>query len=124
HNPLHVLMPRLVDLAGASLAQPFQNDVRPQHQLGAAAAKELIELVRGQPAVPQELTGQGARITELALQSSGFFQLLCGQQLMAAQGLDQCCSAGNAHLSNPNRASAVEASRLHYGLPGPATRRM
>ena len=50
----------LEDLTHAALAQFLQQDVGAEQQFGAPAAKELIHLIRRQPASPDQLAGQGA----------------------------------------------------------------
>ena len=51
-------MPGLEDLAGAALAQPFQQDVRPVAQVSSPAGKHEIDLKGGQPAALQHGLGQ------------------------------------------------------------------
>ena len=57
-----VLVPGLEDLAGAALAEAFDQDIRTQQQTLTVVEKKLIDLVRGQPAALEQVAGQRPRL--------------------------------------------------------------
>ena len=58
-GPVHELMAGLEHLSHAAFAQAFQQQVRSQHQLGAAPLENMVGLVGGQPAALHQLLSEG-----------------------------------------------------------------
>ena len=55
----HEAMPGPEHLPHATTAQRLEEKILPQDELGAAALKELFELVGGHPALPDQLFAEG-----------------------------------------------------------------
>jgi hypothetical protein len=58
HHPAQLPVAGLEHLAHAAFAEALQEDVGAQQQFAALALEELIGLKGGQPAPPDQLTGQ------------------------------------------------------------------
>src|SRR5579885_2256104 len=48
-HPLQMAVPRLVDDAGRTLAEPLEQEIRPHHQRMMPTLRQLFELVRREP---------------------------------------------------------------------------
>jgi hypothetical protein len=95
HHPPQFLVAGLEDLAHAAGAQPCEEDIRPQHQVLAAALEQLVDLVGGEPIAVDQLLGQGARLGKVGLTGAAdFFQLPRLQNPALAKGRHQVGNGG------------------------------
>jgi hypothetical protein len=90
------------DLAHAALAYPFQQDIRPQDKLLAFSRKQMVSLVRGEPASFNQLTSECLWVREASLEGVHFLQLHRLQQPVLAKGVYQNPVKGNNDQGFPN----------------------
>src|SRR5208283_494017 len=94
----HFLMAGLEDQSHAALAEPFQDNIGTQQQVRAAPLKQLIDLVRGQPAAPNQFAGKGACIGALPLEGANQLIELCRlQESVLLEGIDKTGNGTNGH---------------------------
>src|SRR5262245_16212342 len=89
HEAIHPPMQSLVHSAHTSLSQSFQEQVRSQRQLRAAAGKKLVNLVSSKPFSADQHSEEFRGFAELGLQVWKLLQLVGFQKLMALDGVDQ-----------------------------------
>src|SRR5262245_50856008 len=67
-NPVHVLMAGLVNLAGSTLSDSLEDDVRADDQVGHSSLKDQVELIRREPSLLQQLLSQILGVLMIRLQ--------------------------------------------------------
>ena len=64
HHAAHGLVPGLEDLAHHAFAQPFQDQVRLEHQLAGLAGEDLVDLVGAEPFAFDQFARQRLHVGE------------------------------------------------------------
>ena len=100
-------VPGLEDLAHAAFAEPFQQDVTAQHQLGPLAQDQLIDLEGRQPAALDQVLGQCLGIAELGRPRRELVHALRLQQAVQAKRLDQVRDRRNGRHQLPQNRAGV-----------------
>src|SRR5262249_8674552 len=109
HDAVELLVLCLVDLSHTALAEPFQQDIRAEHQILAVALKQLIDLIRRKPAALQQIAGQRLRITESPFQLTiHFLKLGSVEQCQFGEAVDQGGDRSDGHASHSARRERPE----------------
>ena len=96
--PAEATMTRLEHLPHAARAEPLQEHIRPQNEVGPAAEEELVDLECGQPPAAEEFAGQLARLPaarrHVAPQLAGLLRL---EHASAVQRFNQTGRTRDGH---------------------------
>jgi hypothetical protein len=95
-------------LADAARAQVVEDAKRPQHQFLPVGLKQLVDLVDGQPAAPDQFLGEQQRTgTARPQDARDLIQLRWPQQFLLAQLFQQAVEGIDGHGFGPGTGKPV-----------------